>query len=173
LSQRGDNGLTILFANEDFCSKNNEVCHFYGKLDTVSSLLGIIINRIDNSLINSQLLVIQDNIHDISSRVFRNLNGFPQEKVCELQLSIDLLSMSVPKITEFIRPCGCEEACLSHLARTLTREAERYLTGISEQKDIDITIRSYINKLSLYLFTLSRYLNRLRSVDDIFFKESK
>ncbi|MDG2415070.1 MAG: ATP:cob(I)alamin adenosyltransferase, partial [Flavobacteriaceae bacterium] len=54
-----------------------------------------------------------------------------------------------------------------HLARTVSRRAERLLVSLHMVQPIDITILEYINRLSDYLFVLSRYAAKNGGIEEV------
>ena len=79
--------------------------------------------------------------------------------VDELNSFNDLL----PPLTSFILPGGCTAACYAHLCRTVCRRAERRVLALEPEITVAQIVVKFINRLSDYFFTLSRYVNLLTS----------
>ena len=77
-----------------------------------------------------------------------------------LEHAIDTLQASQPPFRSFVIPGGNAPSALCHVARTVCRRAERRIVELyNEQPDTaNPAILSYINRLSDYLFVLSRHI---------------
>ncbi len=77
-----------------------------------------------------------------------------------LEHSIDDIQASLPPFRSFVIPGGCVVAAQAHVARTVCRRAERRIVELYGQyaDDANPAVLSYINRLSDYLFVLSRHL---------------
>ena len=62
-------------------------------------------------------------------------------------------------LTHFILPQGAPCATFAHLARAVSRRAERHVVALSHQERIDKTAIVYLNRLSDFLFVLARWIN--------------
>ena len=80
---------------------------------------------------------------------------------------IDRLTAKMPEIKYFILPGGGKGGSLLHVARTITRRAERHLVTLMKKEDIDETIVVYLNRLSDLLFTMARFVNQLDKKKEI------
>lgn len=85
------------------------------------------------------------------------------EDVTALEEAIDKMTNSMPPQTHFILYSGSPEGTYAHVARAITRRAERAFVELIHERNIDVGASyKYINRLSDYFFTLSRYLNHLQ-----------
>ena len=78
----------------------------------------------------------------------------------------------LPPLKAFVLPGGCRGAAVCHVCRTVCRRAERRILSLAEQVDIDTVIIAYMNRLSDYLFVLSRKMNQDEKNDDFFWVNS-
>ncbi len=69
-------------------------------------------------------------------------------------------------IDHFMLPGGCEEACRLHLARAVTRRAERDVARLAEVEPVDENVLAFLNRLSDMLFTAARYTNMLYRAEE-------
>ena len=76
-----------------------------------------------------------------------------------LEAEIDALTAQLEPLTSFILPGGSEAAARLHIARTITRRAERAMTAMAETDAVNPAALRYINRLSDYLFVLGRAVN--------------
>jgi len=77
-----------------------------------------------------------------------------------LEQMIDTANEDLEPLTSFILPGGTVAASQAHLARAITRRAERAVAAAAAQMAINPAAMTYINRLSDYLFVLGRLLNR-------------
>jgi ATP:cob(I)alamin adenosyltransferase len=95
---------------------------------------------------------------DYHGRKSNSKIDFPTDAVNYLEERIDFLTYCLPKLTTFILPLG-NMACKVHEARVTTRDLERKLVKINKKRlDLVEEIR-FSNRLSDYLFELSRYIH--------------
>jgi cob(I)alamin adenosyltransferase len=143
-TKRGDGGKTGLFGSKKRISKNTKIICALGALDEANSYLGVINNI--------KLKNIQENLMLISSIIAGAKLNFSKEVVTKLEQEIDKLEAKLPPLTGFILPRG-----ELMFARALVRRAERELVSLKLPKPVF----AYINRLSDYLFVLSRTTNLL------------
>ena len=102
-----------------------------------------------------------------------NLPLIKEENITFLENSIDKMNEELPKMTHFILPGGHNTVSFCHIARCICRRAERLTVGLNEktlQRDIII---KYLNRLSDYLFVLSRFISNELNAEEILWKPSK
>jgi cob(I)alamin adenosyltransferase len=80
-------------------------------------------------------------------------------QTARLEKEIDAMNGELSPLTSFILPGGSEAAAWLHLARTVTRRAERCMTALAAEQPVSPEAIKYINRLSDHLFVLSRKLN--------------
>jgi cob(I)alamin adenosyltransferase len=95
-----------------------------------------------------------------------HLSGAPNDSsliksaIAHIEKEIASLETSLPKLTRFILPQGSKQAAHIHIARSVTRTAERAIVRFIEmngaQDNMQKNIIIYINRLSDYLFLLAR-----------------
>ncbi len=92
---------------------------------------------------------------------------FDEEEITLLERQMDEWEKELPPLKGFILPSGSISISASHIARTVCRRAERRIVALNRDKnEYDTTIK-YINRLSDYLFVLSRKLGVDEEVEDI------
>jgi cob(I)alamin adenosyltransferase len=77
-----------------------------------------------------------------------------------LENKIDELSSKLPPLKDFILPGGNKQVAQCHVCRTVCRRAERELVELSQTEKINFLLVKYLNRLSDYLFALSRVLSK-------------
>jgi cob(I)alamin adenosyltransferase len=76
--------------------------------------------------------------------------------VLRLEAEVAAMNATLPPLTSFILPGGSEGSAHAHMARAVTRRAERAVAGLDA---INPVLLRYLNRLSDHLFVLGRVLN--------------
>lgn len=174
-TRTGDLGITSLVGGERV-KKNCIRIEAYGTIDEFSTSLGVVI-AMTNSMteIKQQLLCMQNKLFNIGGYLATESDpdtqqkvwGLNDEDIAKVESWCDALDEQTPKIRAFVLPGGSLAASHSHVARTICRRAERRILDLSEISYVDPVVMRYINRLSDYLFLLSRYFNHIENVDEI------
>ena len=90
-----------------------------------------------------------------------------------LQEKIDNYTQAVPAVKKFILPGGTQLASAFHVARTITRRAERQIVQLMREEQINQDVLIFINRLSDYFFAAARYANYLEQQSDVLYRNSK
>jgi len=162
--------------NGEKVSKNAAIIHFLGTADELSSHLGLIKAMIDNVGARQVIEEIQIKLMKLMTHVPDRKNSkyfFSGEEVDFLIKETNRLSEKLPKQSGFILPGKSVLEAQIHIARTVARRAERMFAAVNEEyvKSMEALPKtevleepyllcpyaaSYINRLSGYLFALSR-----------------
>ena len=167
-TKTGDKGSTALIGGTRI-PKSHIRIEAYGTIDELNSFLGIIIDLCDDDLnaIKAFLKVIQNQLFDIGSHLACDPNknikmSIPElheYEVTQLEQAIDEFDKSLPTLKNFILPGGNIIASHCHVARCVCRRAERIVFGMMQNNEpVEPIIIQYLNRLSDYLFALSRYI---------------
>src|SRR5699024_12023096 len=80
-----------------------------------------------------------------------------EDAITYLEERIDEMTEETPDIERFILPGGAKPAASIHIARTITRRAERHVVRLLKQDETvhPVTIK-YLNRLSEYFFAIAR-----------------
>lgn len=177
-TKTGDQGTTCL-GDGQRVEKNNLYIKAIGSIDEVNALIGIIVCYISPETKNL-LHAIQNDLFDIgadlcvpfASKKNNRAKRIDQTYLSFLETSIDQINKNLSPLTSFILPGGCLAASYLHLARTVTRRAERDLFSLSQTHSFNPFIFPYINRLSDLFFVLSRHENQ-KGEKDILWKPGK
>ena len=96
------------------------------------------------------------------------VSSIKPEKKKKIELAIDEADNGLPAINNFVLPGGARASAFCHVCRTVCRRAERRILALTGHLTIDQNLLAYINRLSDYLFVLSRRINFLEKKDEIF-----
>lgn len=180
-TRTGDDGTTSLVGGAR-AKKNSPRLEAYGTIDELSSYLGSMASDIRaDSELQGQVREIQNELFNIGSYLATRpavgdrpcCASLTKEKMNQLEGWIDALDEQTPKINAFILPGGSELASKAHLARVVCRRAERRIIDLSEEEYVDPQVIAYINRLSDYLFIAARYINFMRGVNEIVWRQGK
>ena len=168
----GDKGQTSLVGGTRV-SKAHDKIEAYGTVDELNSAIGIIacsneehanfLKTIQHKLFNAGSILASEN--DLSFEL-------PSIQLSDIELlekEIDRLEKGLPRLKNFILPGGSIISAHTHLARCICRRAERRIVGLEEDKYA--LILQYLNRLSDYLFVLSREYLRLEGKAEIIWKK--
>lgn len=156
-TKTGDKGQTSL-ANGQRVAKTDPRIEAYGTVDELNSWIGLLrvtVNGERLALSGEQLAWIQNKLFNLGAE----LSEAPGEwitdaDVHQLEIWIDAMQAEVPKQHAFVLPAGSESVSRCHVCRTVCRRAERRMM---ESQALPVSMQ-FINRLSDYLFVLSRYI---------------
>lgn len=172
-TKTGDQGTTSLIGGKRV-KKYNDRIEAYGAVDELTAFLGLIRDAGVNANIQDQITVIQDNLMVLGAELAAD-EGFDLSKIPTvkehfiiwLEQRIDEFEEALPPVTAFVLPGGHLAVSYCHIARTVCRRAERRAIYLSEQFEISNLTIQYLNRLSDYLFVLSRKLSKDFNADEI------
>ena len=176
-TKKGDDGTTGLLSGKRV-SKHHVRIKAYGTVDELNAWVGMIRNfkidkntentlvRIQNELMTVASQLADDTSYEVSKLV-KILEPIDDENVKYLEDQIDLINDELPELKNFVIPGGHVIVSYAHLARCTCRRAERFVTELNEIENVPHTIIAYINRLSDFLFILSRKLARDYEVEEI------
>lgn len=178
-TKTGDKGETSLLGGKRV-SKDSLRVDSYGTVDELNSTLGVaeafledralkeIVKQIQNDLFN---LGSELSLTDLKKKESFGLTTDWGKRTKELEEIIDRLDKQLKELRNFILPGGDKAASFLHLARSISRRAERKIISLSKKEKISPAILPYLNRLSDLLFVLSRYTNHLKGIKDQLWKK--
>jgi len=182
----GDRGKTSLFSGERVAKSDRRI-EAYGDIDELNSLLGALIAGVaqKNPDLAHNLRQIQADLFQLSSILaitpdspaIDSLAEISDNRISELEQSIDQLDGQLPHLSGFILPGGHPTAAWAHICRTVCRRAERKATRLADEYVAGKAARQfhlalvYLNRLSDYLFVFARYCNHIQAVADTPWKQ--
>ena len=177
-TKTGDKGTTSLIGGTKV-EKSHLRIETYGTVDELNSHVGYCHDLLTDTHSQSVLLEIQDRLFTIGSSLACDPEKEPKMKIPDLipsdiemlEKEIDAMTAQIPPMTAFILPSGHATVSSLHIARCVCRRAERCCVRMQEEElEIEPIIIQYINRLSDYLFVLSRYAGSLLKVTEIKWK---
>lgn len=177
-TKTGDKGQTSLLGGTRV-SKSHERIEAYGTVDELNSHIGLLADLEVNQHRKGFLRDIQNILFSIGSSL-ANESEKPSFKIevknewiTELEKEIDKMEENLEPLKNFILPGGHLSVSFCHVARCVCRRAERLVIGIKENSKIDEAIIQYLNRLSDYLFVLSRMMAKELGVKEVIWKMKK
>lgn len=173
-TKKGDKGMTCLIGNAQVVKYDLRV-EAYGALDELNSYLGLLSDLgLPKDTIKT-LRRIQKQVYTISSAVasdskHKNLFKVKKEEILFLENEIDKLSKNLLPLNHFLIPGGHIIVSHCHVARSVSRRAERRVINAAKTFKLSPEILAYLNRLSDYLFVLSRALSKQLKVKEVYFK---
>ena len=176
-TKTGDDGTTSLFSGKRV-SKHHVRIKAYGTIDELNAWIGLIRNdkiaaETNSFLIKIQyeLMTIASQLADDTSAITQNLSGkiipITFKNITEIESEIDKINSELPELKNFIIPGGHVLISYTHLARCTCRRAERFITKLKDKEEVSSVIIAYVNRLSDYLFILSRKFSKDFDVEEI------
>jgi cob(I)alamin adenosyltransferase len=164
-TKTGDKGETSLIGGTRV-PKYHDRIEAYGTIDELISYIGLIRDqKIDDHSI-SVLIEIQDRLMTCASILATDCDNckvkIPEiynSDIETLEKEIDKMEKVLPPLRSFILPGGHPIVSFCHIARNVCRRAERISIKVQDQFKHSEKVIQYINRLSDYLFVLSRKLS--------------
>jgi cob(I)alamin adenosyltransferase len=163
-TKTGDKGQTSLIGGTRV-PKHHIRIESYGTVDELNSHIGLIRDqKIDPHAIEI-LIEIQDRLFTIGSSLASDpgkskmkIPDLKEEDITLLEKEMDKMDESLPEMKSFVLPGGHTTVSYCHIARCVCRRAERLTIHLSESEEVSPLVIKYLNRLSDYLFVLSRKL---------------
>ncbi len=172
-TKTGDQGETSLVYGTRV-RKDNLRIDSYGTVDELNSYIGLLRDQPINEARKDILKEIQDRLFTIGASLATEPNK-DRKKIPDLYESdtvfleqqMDKMDSELPELRHFVLPGGHQSVSFCHLARTVCRRAERLCVTLSGEEDVDVLVVKYLNRLSDYLFVLSRKMAQELKVEEI------
>ena len=163
----GDKGQTSLVDGSRVAKHALRVAA-YGTVDEANSVIGIARLHLEpDSEVDQIIGRIQNDLFDLGADLATPEQDEPRypplriidEQVERLEREIDQLNADLQPLKSFVLPGGTPAAAYLHLARTVTRRAERIISEAAEAEAVNTAALRYANRLSDLLFVMARWLN--------------
>lgn len=161
----GDQGQTSL-GDGTRVAKHTARVAAYGTVDEANAAIGLARLHIEGEA-DLMLARIQNDLFDLGADLCRPGQDFDDPEtlrvrdgqVERLEREIDTMNAALQPLRSFVLPGGTAAAAHLHLARTVTRRAERLVVALAETETVNPAVLRYLNRLSDHLFVLSRWVN--------------
>ncbi|WP_026560251.1 cob(I)yrinic acid a,c-diamide adenosyltransferase [Bacillus sp. J37] len=176
-TRTGDSGKTSIIGGR--VDKDHLRVEAYGTIDEANSFIGQAMTFLSDPIfqdIYQELEKIQHELFDCGGDLAVVKEKYPykakEEMVTLLEERIDHYVKEAPPLEKFILPSGSNAAAVIHIARTVTRRAERCTVSLQKEMDINDVVLKYLNRLSDYLFAVARVINFRLGVKDVEYERS-
>jgi cob(I)alamin adenosyltransferase len=176
-TKTGDSGKTSLIGGR--VDKDHLRVEAYGTIDEANSFVGQAMTLLtDSSFVDiyKELEKIQHELFDCGGDLAVVKEKYPykttEEMVTFLEERIDHYVLEAPELERFILPGGSPASAAIHLARTVTRRAERCTVTLQKEMEINDIVLKYLNRLSDYFFAIARVINFRLGVKDVEYERS-
>ena len=170
-TKTGDDGTTSL-GDMSRTSKNDPRLEAYATVDEANSSIGVVLamGDIKDEDIKKLLIRIQNDLFDVGADLCTPVVDNPaseplrvlESQIDYLENQIDHYNESLQPLRSFVLPSGTPAAALMHVARTVTRRAERTTWQAIHAfgGGVNPITAKYLNRLSDLLFVLARFVNK-------------
>ena len=175
-TKTGDKGFTSLIGGTRV-PKSSLRIECYGTVDELNSHIGLVRDQDINATRRPLLKEIQDRLFTIGSSLAADpekskmkLPDLHDADVTLLEDEMDRLNADLPELRAFILPGGHPAVSHAHVARCVCRRAERLTIHLGEESFVAELVVVYLNRLSDFLFVLSRTMAHELGVEEVTWK---
>lgn len=144
-------------------AKNDARIEAYGSSDELNSWIGLLRDQATDQTSKEILLEIQDRLFTMGSLLAAadeaekfKLPSIDEKDIELLEKEMDKMNEHLPEMRNFILPGGHPLVSQTHIARCVCRRAERNLVTLASVERVPEILIRYLNRLSDFLFVLSR-----------------
>lgn len=165
-TKTGDQGETALFGGKRVPKYDMRI-EAYGTVDELNAHIGLIRDQDIDPTQKAVLIEVQDRLFTIGSELAADPDKPKLKKpdlhaadIEKLEAEMDKMDQELPEMKSFVLPGGHTTVSYCHIARCVCRRSERRITELSAHTTVQPLILKYVNRLSDYLFVLSRKLTQ-------------
>jgi cob(I)alamin adenosyltransferase len=164
-TRRGDRGETSLYGSKRV-GKDSPRVEAYGSIDELNSVLGVVISLSKDAMTSTALRKIQRMLFVAgadSATEYGDRHKVPRisgSDTLQLEKMTDDLLERLPPLKNFVLPGGSPTGAYLQLSRAVCRRAERRLLTAWRTEKMNPELLPFLNRLSSYLFNLSRWANK-------------
>lgn len=174
-TKTGDKGRTRL-GDMSEADKHDPRVEAYGAVDEANAAIGLAVAALDKGHeLRARLIAVQNDLFDVGADLCVPDRGEKLEwtplrvemsQAERLEKEIDGLNARLEPLDSFVLPGGSEAAARLHVARTITRRAERRVVALKATGEpVSEAVAIYLNRLSDLLFVASRIANEDGAAD--------
>ena len=173
-TRTGDDGTTGL-GDGTRVPKEHPRVEAYGSVDEASSAIGMVLAVPGlPTAVTECLVAVQHELFDLGGELcIPGHRAITAEHVTRLEHALDGFNEPLPPLKDFILPGGGAAAGACHLARTITRRAERRVWALARTEPVAPPVAQYLNRLSDLLFVVARVLARHESGSEVLWRHQR
>jgi cob(I)alamin adenosyltransferase len=175
-TKTGDKGMTSLVGGTRI-SKASLRIDTYGTIDELNSWIGLLRDQAVNESRRDLLKEIQDRLFTIGAELAaeatqtkKKIPDLHESDILLLENEMDKMNEVIPPLRAFVLPGGNQAVSFTHIARTVCRRAERLVITLAEIEGVNSLIIKYLNRLSDYIFVLSRKITQEIGSEEVAWK---
>lgn len=183
-TKTGDKGKTSLIGGTRV-PKHHTRIEAYGTVDELNSHIGLLRDQQIDEHSKQTLIEIQDRLFTIGSMLASDpeksktsgersrtmkIPEIIEGDILLLEKEIDAMNETLPEMRSFILPGGHTTVSFCHIARCVCRRAERLTVQLAEAEFVPELVVKYLNRLSDYIFVLSRKLSQDLKAQEVAWK---
>jgi cob(I)alamin adenosyltransferase len=172
-TKTGDAGTTALIGGTRIAKSHIRITA-YGNVDELNSHIGLVRDQEVNAIRKDELKEVQDRLFTIGShlasdpsRSNKKLPDLLESDIKYLEDAMDAMDALLPELRHFVLPGGHTAVSFCHIARTVCRRAERGVIELAHEEEVPAIIIIYLNRLSDYLFVLSRMMCKELNAEEV------
>jgi len=178
-TKTGDSGTTSLFGGSRVPKYHMRI-ESYGTIDELNSHIGLLAAYSIPKTAAAELKEIQETLFtigaELASEPEKKSPSIPiitLEHSTALERQIDLMEEQLEPLRNFILPGGHIAVAQAHVCRCVCRRAERMALALKAESEVSDTVLIYLNRLSDYLFVLSRFIGHKLGAPEIAWTPNK
>jgi cob(I)alamin adenosyltransferase len=173
-TRTGDDGTTGL-GDGSRIAKDDDRVEAYGTVDEANSAIGMVLaEKSVPKAVRDCLVEVQHDLFELGGELCIPGHSAVRDAYIErLESELDELNKDLPPLKDFILPGGGRAAAACHLARTITRRAERRVATLASNEDVRSECIRYLNRLSDLLFVVARVLAREESGQEVLWNRDR
>lgn len=175
-TKTGDAGKTSLIGGTRVAKSDSRI-NAYGTVDELNAYIGLLRDQPVNAQRKDLLKEIQDRLFTIGSSLAADPNKsnlkVPDLLASDVELlekEIDAMNEKLEPLRAFVLPGGHQSVSFAHISRTVCRRAERLVVELSAHDFVADLVAIYLNRLSDYLFVLSRAMAQELGAEEVTWK---
>jgi cob(I)alamin adenosyltransferase len=172
-TRTGDDGNTSLTGGRRV-PKHHLRIEAYGSIDELISWIGLLRDFRENDTRREILIYIQDQLMKCAATLADEKDNGKSKKyfpdltcISAIEDEIDKMEVNLPAMKNFILPGGHMLVSYCHIARCVCRRAERTVLRLNNAEKVPDIISKFLNRLSDYLFVLSRIISLELDIEEI------
>ena len=172
-TKTGDKGTTSDVLGQRV-SKADIKMELQGSIDEINAGIGHLRALLKTTIDNEATINTDHALRDIQYALFMigsdvssdfKYNYVKASDIDLLEQSIDIMTKDVGQLQNFIYYSGSQASTYCQVVRSVVRRTERVFVRYMEDKEYNLDYQ-FVNRLSDFLFTLSRYINHISMIDE-------
>jgi len=175
-TKTGDKGQTSLVGGTRV-RKSDLRIDVYGTVDELNAYVGLLRDQPINTTRRDLLKEIQDRLFTIGAilasepvQTKKQLPDLHESDIVVLEKEMDKMDETLPPLRAFVLPGGHQSVSFAHVARTVCRRAERLAIALDSLEPVADLVIKYLNRLSDFLFMLSRKMTQELDTEEVTWK---